>query len=92
MDQANLLENMIKLNNKSRPKTKEGKDKKGNTFDSVSALHEGRELTLNASRNGIFPVKEKQGKELRILNLKQMLQRLSIELAQIIFNDLADFI
>ena len=31
MDQANLLENMIKFNNKSRPKTNEGKDKKQNT-------------------------------------------------------------
>ena len=57
MDQTNLLENIIKLNNKSRPKTKEGKDKKRNTFDSINALYEGRELTLNAFRSGIFPIK-----------------------------------
>ena len=62
-DQTYLLENIIKFN-KSRPKTKEGKDKKRNTFDSVSALYEDRELTLNAFRSGIFPIKEKQGKEL----------------------------
>ena len=31
---------MIKLNNKSKPKTNEGKDKKLNTFDSVNALYE----------------------------------------------------
>ena len=28
MDQTNLLENMVKFTSKSRPKTKEGKDKK----------------------------------------------------------------
>ena len=60
MDQTNLAENIRKCNNKSRPKTKEVKDKK-NTFDNVSALYEGRELTITAFRSGIFPVKEKQG-------------------------------
>ena len=52
---------MVKFNNKSRSKRKKGKDKKRNTFDSVSALYEGRELTLNAFRSGIFPIKETQG-------------------------------
>ena len=42
---------------KSRPKTKENKDRKLNTFDSVSALHEARDLTLNDFRIGIFPIK-----------------------------------
>ena len=32
MDQTNLLQNMIKFNNKSRPKAKEGKDKKAKYF------------------------------------------------------------
>ena len=54
MDQTNLLENIVKLNDKSRPNTKEGKAKKQNTFDSVNALYEGRELTFNAFRSGIF--------------------------------------
>ena len=43
MDQTNLLENMVEPNSKSRPKAKEGKGKKRDTFDSVSALYEGRE-------------------------------------------------
>ena len=81
MDQTNLLENMVKFNNKSTPKTKIGKDRKGNTFD--SALYEGRELILNAFRSRIFPIKEKQGKGLKILTPKQMLQRLPISLAQV---------
>ena len=43
MDQSNLLENMTGIfNNKSKPKTKERKAKKQNTFDSVNALYEGR--------------------------------------------------
>ena len=46
MDQSNLLENMVKFNNKSRPRSKENKDKKRNTFDSINTLYEGRELTL----------------------------------------------
>ena len=53
---------MNKSNNKYRPKTKESKDKKRNTYESVNALYEGRELTLNAFKSGIFPTKEKQGK------------------------------
>ena len=62
MDQSNLLENMVKFNNKSTSKTKEGKGKKENTFDSVSTLHECRLLTLNAFRSGIFPIKATQRK------------------------------
>ena len=54
MDQSNLLENNGKSNNKSKPKTKEGKDKKVNTLDSVYAFYQGRELNLNVFRSGIF--------------------------------------
>ena len=82
-DQTNLLENMVKCNNKSRPKTKEGKNKKRSIFDSVSALYEGRELTLNTFRSGIFSIKEKQGNGLKMLTPKQILQGLSIALAQV---------
>ena len=72
-------------------KTKEGKDKKRNNFDSVSALDEGRQLTLNAFRGGIFTMKktEKKGRpldlatQLRTLTPKQMLQRLPITLAEV---------
>ena len=53
MDQTNLLKNMVKFDNKSRPKTKEGKEKKQNTFYSVNALYEGHQLTLDVFRSGI---------------------------------------
>ena len=78
MDQANLLENMIKFNNKSRLKSQEDKDKKRNTFDCVSALYEGRELSLNAFRKGMFSFKGKKGNRLKILTPKQIIQRLLI--------------
>ena len=37
-------------------------DNIAHTFDSVSALYEGREftLTLNDFRSGVFPIKEKK--------------------------------
>ena len=57
--------------------------KKPDTYESAYALHEGRELTLNAFKSEIFPLKSSQGKGLKILTPKQMLQRLSIALAQV---------
>ena len=81
MDQSNLLENMVEFNNKSRPRTKEGKGK--NTYESVNALYEGQELTLNTFKRRIFPEKETQGERLKILTPKQMFQRLTISLAQV---------
>ena len=65
MDQTNLLENMVKVSNKSKPKTKEGKDKKQNTFDDINSLNDGRELTFGALRSGIFPIKATKGKGLK---------------------------
>ena len=49
----------------------------------VNALCEGQELILNASKSGIFPIKETKSEVLKILNTKQMLQRLPIALAQV---------
>ena len=65
MNQTNLLKAMVKFSNKSTPKTNEGKNKRRNAVDSVTALYQGRELTLNAFRSGIFLIKEKQGKGLK---------------------------
>ena len=50
---------MAEFSGKSRPKTKEGQNKK-DTYESVSALYEGRELTLNAFKSGIFQIKVKK--------------------------------
>ena len=45
IDHTILSENMVKLN-KSRPRSREGKFKKQNFFDSVNAFYESWELTL----------------------------------------------
>ena len=74
-DEANSLVNIIECNDKSRPKTKEGKDKKQGTFDSISALYEGQELALNTFRSGIFPIKENKANGLKVLTPKQILER-----------------
>ena len=66
MNQTNLFEKMVKFDNKSRPKTKDDKDKKRNTFDC-----EGRELTLIAFRSRISLIKEKQEKGLKTLTPKK---------------------
>ena len=65
-DQSNLLKNIEEFNNKSRPKNKEGKDKKRDTYESA---YEGRELTLNV-------IKATKDKGFKLLTPKQMLQKL----------------
>ena len=61
MDQANLLKKWEEFSEKSKPRTKKDRDKKKrNTFDTINALYEGRELILNALRSGIFPIKNKE--------------------------------
>ena len=45
--------------------------KKRNTFDSISAIYEGRELTLNAFKSGMFPIKATKGKG-RLSNLTRV--------------------
>ena len=82
MDQSNLLENMAEFNDKFRSITKEGKEKI-NTYESVNAICKGRELTLNPLKGGMFPIRATKGEGLKILTLKQILQRLPIALAQV---------
>ena len=78
-----FIENLVEFNNKSRPKNKEGKDEKRDTYESAYAFYEGRELTLNAFKSAIFPIKATQVEGLKIITLKQTLQRLPIALAQV---------
>ena len=71
------------FNNKARPRSKANKERKSNAYESLDTPYEGRELTLNAFKSGIFPLKSILGKGLRILAPKQMLQILRIALAQV---------
>ena len=83
IDQSNLLKYLVEFNDKSRPRTAEGKGKKRNIYERAYALYEGRELILNAFRSKIFPMKEIQGKGVKILTPKQMPQRLPIALEKV---------
>ena len=67
----NLLENLVKFNNKFRPKNKEVKRKKIDTYESAYALYEGQELTLTAFKIEIFQIKNIQGEGLKILTPKK---------------------
>ena len=67
----NLLENLVKFNNKSRTKNKEVKHKKIDTYESAYALYEGQELTLTAFKIEIFQIKNTQGEGLKISTPKK---------------------
>ena len=69
MDQNNLLENIVKYNNKSKPRLKEDIDKT-RYYESAYALYEGPEITFNAFKSGVFPIKAIQNKRLKILTPK----------------------
>ena len=62
------IENIVKFNNKSRPRSKE--DKKKDTYENAHALYKA----LNAFKIGIFPTKATQVEGLKLLTPKQMLQ------------------
>ena len=78
IDQSNLLEIMVEFNDKS--KQMKGKNKNRDTYESVNVLYENWELTLNAFKGWIFPIKSTQGKGLK--NLKTTLV-LPMALAQV---------
>ena len=67
-DQNNLLKNIVEFNEKSRPRSKEGKDKKRYIYESAHALYEGRELALNKFKSRIFPIKATQDKKTQNIN------------------------
>ena len=62
-DQNNPLKNIVEFTDKSRPRSKEGKDKKRGIYESAYALYEGRELALNKFKSRIFPIKVTQDKK-----------------------------
>ena len=71
-DQSNLLlKYFTEFTNKSKPKTKESKMKKWNTFQTATALSEGQELTLNLFKSKIFPLKKSRGKIFKKLSPKK---------------------
>ena len=76
------MKNIVGFNNKSRPRAIKDEEKK-DTCESAYGHYEGRELTFNALKSGIFPIKTTKGKGRKILTPKQMLQRLPVTFAQV---------
>ena len=77
---------------KRKPQNPEKKKRKKNIFNNLYALFDGREEAFDAFESKIFPIKSKgtgfldkvsDNPDLKILILKQMLQRLPIALAQV---------
>ena len=85
------LEKQIKLKHEidrfkesTRLKVLEKKEQKVLTFNNTIRLFEGKQKVLNSFESKIFPIeKQAQGKGLKLLTLKQMLQRLSMAFAEI---------
>ena len=88
--QAELAEEIVKFMNKTKPKKKENKKEKEIVCKNVYNFYNGREMVLNAFKSKIF-LRKSEGtfilnsdhSKLKILTLKQMLQRLPIALAQV---------
>ena len=49
-----MLKHIVEFNDKPRPRSIEGNDKKRDTYQSACALYEGRELALNGFKSEVF--------------------------------------
>ena len=67
---SNPLGNILEFNDRGRPRAKIGIKKNSNTFESINALYEDRELVLNAFKSEIFPLKSARGQKIKLLASK----------------------
>ena len=88
--QSDLLGEIKKFNDKTRPKTFWRKEIKEDALDNLNNFYEAREMVLNGFKSKIFLTKSTgkclfntDNSKLKILTPKQMLQRLPIALAQV---------
>ena len=82
-NRANYLIIFFDFNSKTKLKSTKDKKRKNDVFDTARNFYKGRELVINAFKDGLFPLKSITGTGLKILTPKQMLQRLPIALAQV---------
>ena len=59
------------------------KKKKTKILSTAKNLYDRRELVINAFKSGLFPLKSTTETGLKILTIKQLLQRLPIALAEV---------
>ena len=60
-EQSDLVEYILNFNNKTRPKNKDDKKKQKNILNSTQNLYYGREVVVNAFKNGLFRLKSTTG-------------------------------
>ena len=66
-EQADLLEHILNVNNKSRPRSDDDKNKQIDVFECAKNLYEGREWVFNAFKSRLFPLKLTNGTGIKIL-------------------------
>ena len=59
------------------------KKNKAKILSTAKNLYDRRELVINAFKSGLFPLKSTTETGLKILTIKQLLQRLPIALAEV---------
>ena len=84
-EQNQLAKHINEFKSKTKPCNPESKKVKEDGVNIAMALLEGREMVFKAFESGMFLKTEelKKGEGLKVLTSKQMLQRLSIAVAQI---------
>ena len=85
VEQVNLTIYIKDFANKTKPRDPELKELKKEVLDNALSLLEGRDMVYKTFQSGIFPRSEESQEDegLKILTPNQMLERLSIALAQI---------
>ena len=81
IEQATLLSYFYDFSKKTRPRNPAQRQLKSDIVDSVTSLIQGREMVINAFKNGIFQVSKEsredeesqEGKGLKILTANQIL-------------------
>ena len=82
-NKANYLIFFFDFNSKTKLKSTKDKKRKNDVSDSARNFYKGRQLVINAFKDGLFPLESTTGTGLKILTPKQMLQRLPIALAKV---------
>ena len=82
--QIKLIDEIDRFKKSTRLKVLEKKEQKVLTFNNAIRLFEGKQKVLNGFESKIFPVEKlAQGKRLKLLTLKQIIQRLPMALAEV---------
>ena len=64
--QTNLPNNIFEFNRVELDQTPKQIKKERDTYESINALHEGRQLVINACKGETFSLKPTQGKGIKI--------------------------